>query len=78
MARLCSRSSSSAAASPSGTASAITPAPTIRLVPSAAHMRWSSQSAWNQPSVKPIQGVTVGKRLLLKVAAAMMPSGRNR
>ncbi len=37
--RLCSRSSSSAAASPSGTASAITPAPTIRLVPSAAHIR---------------------------------------
>ncbi len=41
-------------------------------------MARSFHSTVNQSSVKPIQGATVGKRLVLNVAAVMMISGRNR
>ncbi len=78
LARLVTVLRNSAVAIPMGTATTSTPAATIRLLRSACHMPRSAASSPNQRSVVPSHGVTVGKRLSLKVAAAMMISGRNR
>ena len=67
-----------AAHSPPGTETTTTSTPTTRLVSRPLHIPSSCQSATNHFVVVPSQGVTVGNRLTLNVAAAMMASGRNR
>ena len=67
-----------APAMPTGTDTAMTAKATMKLFHSARHICWSFHSTSNQRVVVPSQGVTVGNRLVLKVAATMMPRGRKR
>ena len=70
--------STSAAAVPTGNATATTSTATMADVHNALHIAASAHIAENQSSVVPCQGITVGKRLSLKAATPMITKGANR